>query len=487
MEARGWFDSYELRVRPVPRDKLADIIEQIYTRASNDPERLSQTEWRMLEQLMSDFSDELQDRPAFPKRIPNEPHLLTIREDVGTVFFDLLGQQAIVSNRGQQFDPDQLISETTLGGQFRGHLGKRIGFFAEARNSLTRGEDRDPDDENFDPSQGSPVVISGSNVFRDRATAYGVWEKPWIRLEAGRDEFDWGPAYHGGVTVTQNAPPADLVRLGVRFKRFKFSYMHAWLRTPLGPKYLAAHRLDVTLLRGLYVGASETVVYGNRSVELAYLNPLMLYHVAEHHLGDLDNNGLSVDATFTRIPNVTLYAEWFIDDMTSTASWRHYFGNKFAWVVGGLWADPFNLRNLDLRLEYSRISPYVYAHNDSINIYTHYDKIIGHWLGPNSDTIFLELGWQLSRDFRIEAFTEHIRDGEGEANTVWRPESGDRKDFLTGIVETQNLFGLRVVDQIRRDCFVALSYTYRDTQNLGLQPGADSYDHLVRFQLSFNY
>ena len=484
MEAKGLFNSHELRVRPVPREKLTDIIEDIYTKASQQPKLLSRTDRRILEQLMSDFSDELRAR-GMSKKLKNEPHLFMVKEKVGTVYGDLIGQQSIISNRGRQYDPDQLLSETTLGGQLRGHIGGALGFFAEARNSMTRGEDRT--DESFDPSNGSPVVTSGASVFRDRATAYFVWEKPWLRLEGGRDEFDWGPGWHGGATLSRNAPPADLLRLFVRFKRFKFSYMHAWLRSGLGAKYLAAHRLDFTVMPGFYLGASETVVYGGRSIEPAYLNPLMLYHVAEHHLGDRDNNNLSFDATFTRLPNITLYGEWTIDDMTSSKSWSNYFGNKFAWVFGGRWADPFTLKNVDLRVEYGRISPYVYTHWDSINIYTHYDKIIGHWLGPNADTFIIELGWQLGRDFRIEVNAEHVRKGKGDANTVTRPPEGDRKDFLKGIVEKRNLAGVRIIDQIRRDLFVALSYTYRDTQNLFLEPGRTSYDHLARIQLYFNY
>ena len=484
MEAKGLFHSNELRVRPVPRDKLAEILEEIYRSSLEHPEKLSKTDTRLLHQLMSDFSDELEDKGV--SDVGEEIHLFRIKESVGTVYGDLLGQQAIISNRGRQFNPDQLLSETTLGGQLRGHLGNTIGFFAEARNSLTRGEERDPDDENFDPSQGSPVVVSGANVFRDRATAYFVWEQPWLRLEMGKDEFDWGPGYHGSATLTRNAPPADMIRLGCRFKRFKFTCMHSWLRSPLGSKYLAGHRLDFTVFRGLYLAASETVVYGNRNVELSYLNPLMLYHIAEHHLGDRDNNNLSFDVTYTRIPNLTLYGEWFIDDMTSTQSWSQYFGNKFAWVFGGLWTDPFGLNNVDLRCEYGRISPYVYSHEDSINIYTHYDKIIGHWLGPNGDTIFLELGWRLSRDFQIQLFGEMVRKGEGDADTVSQPAQGDRKDFLKGVLEKRTLVGVKLVDQIRRDMFVALSYTYQDTQNLKLGPEA-SYDHLARFQFYFNY
>ena len=145
------------------------------------------------------------------------------------------------------------------------------------------------------------------------------------------------------------------------------------------------------------------------------------------------------------------------------------------------------MKNVDVKAEYSRISPYAYTHWDSINIYTHYDKIIGHWLGPNADTFYLEVGWQLSRDFRVELNAEFVRKGKGDANTTTRPPEGDKQDFLHGIVERRNLAGFRMVDQIRRDLFIALSYTYCDTNNLGQQQGLTSIDHLARFHFYFNW
>lgn len=487
LEAKGLFSNYELRVRPLPRDKAAEMVEQAFTKASTQPDLLSKSDWALLEQLRSDLSDEFQNRSSVIKTVLPEPHLYKLREERGALLFDLVGRQSIISNRGQQYSPDQLLSETTLGGQIRGQLGNTLAFFAQARNTLTRGEERDPDDENFDPDQGAPVVTSGKNVYRDRATAYFVWENPWLRMEAGRDEFDWGPSLGNGLALSQNAPPADLLRLSVRMNRCKFTYLHAWLRSSLGQKYLVAHRADITLFRGAYLGLTETVIYGGRALEPTYLNPLMLYHIAEHHLGDRDNNNISIDAAFTRIPNVALFAEWYIDDMTSTRSWKNYFGNKFGWSLGGLWADAFSLNNMDLTLRYTKISPFVYTHWDSINIYTHYDKIIGNDLGPNADAVFLQIGRQFGRDFRTEIYYQHTRKGRGTASTETQPLVGNRKDFLKGVFEQRSLVGFRVVDQVRRDLFITLSYSYQDIRNLGLIPGRFSFDHLVRFQLDVNY
>ena len=488
MEAKGLFYSFDLRSKPFSRKVFAEILDKIDRTLRKNRGKMTRAEQLLLAQLKGDFIDELRARKS--KNLPkqSERHFYRFSETNGSFYFDLYGKESVVSNRGAQYQPDQLLSETSLGGILRGQLGNTVGFYVDARNAITRGEEEvEESDEQFDVSRGSPVVVSGPNVVRDRATAYFVLEKPWLRVQLGRDEIDWGPGYHGALAVSRNMPPTEMIRLSTRFSRFKFTSVHAFLSSSVGSKYLAAHRLDWMVMPGLYLGGSETVIYGNRDVEPAYLNPLMPYHVAEHHLGDRDNNALSVDATVTLIPSTKFYGEFFIDDMTTTQSLTRYFGNKFAFLVGGLWMEPFRLANLDLRFEYARVEPYVYSHWDSINIYTHYDKVIGYWTGPNAETIFLQAGYQLGRDLRIELSAERIRKGEGEADTHSRPESGTKKTFLSGVVEHRKLLGLKIVDQVRRDIFISFSYTYQDVRNLAHVSGRSSFDHLARFELYFNY
>ncbi len=484
LEAKGLISGYELRVRPIPRSVAAELTARVLQNAES-LQRLSRTDRRLLEQLRSDLQEEEALRSL--GSAAREPHLHSSYEEDAVLHLDLIARQEILSRRGGEYVPEQLQSLTTAGARLRGTVGSSWALFAEARNTLSRGEERAENDENFDPAKGEPVVVSGGNVYRDRSIAYAVWQKSRLRFEAGKDEVDWGPFFGQGFALSLNAPPADLLRLSYRLQNLKFTWQHAWLRSPLGAKYLAAHRIDLKLMRGLYVGGAETVVYAGRSPEPSYLNPFMLYHIAEHHLGDRDNNNLAVDAVFTRIPNLTLAAEWYIDDMTSTKSWRHYFGNKFAWAVGGLWSDAFFLRDLDLRFRYGRISPYVYTHWDSINIYTHYDKILGNAAGPNADEFELKALRRFSRDFYTEVYGRWSRKGQGAADTHTRPASGDRKDFMTGIVEKRSTIGFRISDQVRRDLFVIIDYAYEDVRNGGLVAGQAFYNHLVRVIIDLNY
>ncbi|MDZ7370601.1 MAG: capsule assembly Wzi family protein [candidate division KSB1 bacterium] len=483
LEALGVINGMELRVRPVSRQIAAEWVRQSLEAAKKSPHLFSAGDLKLLEQLRGDFRDELGESAA---DAAPERHFYTMREQETILHVDILAAEQIDSRRSSGA-PDQLLSHTTLGGNLRGQFGNNLAFFANARNTLTRGEKRDPNDENFNPAKGEPVVTSGANVYRDQTTAYFIWQKSAFRLQAGKDEFDWGPFFGKGFALSANAPPADMLRLCFRLKKFSFNSMHAWLRSPLGQKYLAAHRIDLQPLQGLSLGFAETVVYGGRGVEPSYLNPLIFYHFAEHHLGDRDNNNIVADVVVTALPRLTLAGEWYIDDMTSTKSWRNYFGNKFAWAVGGLWADAFRLRGLDLRFRYGQISPYVYSHWDSLNIYTHYDQIIGNRSGPNSDEFSIALGKQFGRDFRIELNGRLGRKGAGEADTSTRPPVGDRKEFLKGVVERRSSVGFRIIDQLVRDLFVSISYDYEDVRNADLVAGRSQSHHWVRFRIDCDY
>jgi hypothetical protein len=480
-EAMNLISPHDLRTRPLTRNNFSAIIHSIEKALNNRPNQFSRTDRRQFDQLKSDFSDEL-------FLSPSEPHLLEYREKQSRFYLDALASQSVIVNRNDQYNEESLLSETMLGGILRGHLGQKLGFYSQARNTIIKGkEDVQEEDEVFNPSQGPPTVVSGSNLIRDQAIAYLVYEKSWLRLQIGRDRQSWGPGYRGHLALSGNMKPVDMLRLSTRMSNFTFSSFHAFLRDDLGAKFLAAHRLDIKIRPGFYLGATETLIYGGRDIELGYLNPIMPYHVAEHHLGDRDNNAMSIDATLTSLPAMTLYAEFFIDDMTTTQNLTRFYGNKFAFTLGGLYANPLSIQNTDLRIEYTRIEPYVYTHWDSLNIYRHAGEPIGHWAKPNSEVIYARVSHRFNRDVQIQGSVEQVRHGKGDFNTISRPDEGVSKSFLQGIIERRRLFTIKLVDQIRRDFFASISYSYSDTDNANNIPGEQVVDHIARFELSINY
>lgn len=485
MELKGAFEKFDAGIKPYTRGEVANILCQIDRHLAEHPSALSNSEIGLLEQLKGEFHQELPDRTVRINPRYYERHLMTWREKKNSAWLDFDFNQKLDVKKGDQFDPAKRISETTLGGILRGHFSQSMVFTVDVRNTIQRGTDIRH--ENFDPSQGSPIVISGENVYSDRAIAYFVWKLPWFWLQFGRDRVKWGPSYHGGLTISKNNPLFDMIKIQTRFKRFNFIYFHGLLSSQFSRKYLVAHRLELRAASWLYLAGGETLIYGNRGLELQYLNPIMPYHVAEHHLGDKDNNMISFDLSAYPVKNLKTYFELLIDDFTLSENWLRYFGNKFGFTIGSFWVEPFGLNDVDFRVEYTRVEPYVYTHYDSVNMYINYDKIIGYWAGPNSDDWFVEANYQISKDIRFRLTWERIRKGKGDVYAFHTPAEGNRKIFLDGVVERKHLFGFQIRDQLFRDVFLSLNGYLIQTKNADRISGVNTFDQQYTFEFSLNY
>lgn len=485
LETKCQNSDFASRSLPMSRMEIAGILQQVQETLKSNNIQLTRTEWDRLEQLKGEFYEELLKLNITSDPHYQERHLFTWTEEDNKIHADLDFGFNLEINRGDQYPSTKRISHTTLGGILRGNLKQNLGFHIFVRNTLSRGIDFSQ--LNFDPSRGIPLDFAGKNAYRDQAIAYFVWKLPWFQLKIGRDQAKWGPGYHGSLMLSAQNPLFDMIKLKARFKRFQFESIHGFLNSSYGQKYLAAHRLEIRVAPWLFVAGSEGVVYGNRNVEFQYLNPIMPYHVAEHHLGDQDNNTIGFDFTIFPVKKLKCYFELFLDDYTLSESVFGYYGNKFAFLTGGYWVEPLGLKNVDLHFEYARVEPFVYTHYDSINVYQNYDQSIGHWLGPNADNWFIEANYSPNRDLTLTGSLEQVRKGEGDITQGWNESFGEKKQFLAGTIEKRSIYGLKVTDQILRDVFLSLKAYWIQTKNLDRVPGKNVNDKQVNFELLLNY
>ncbi|MCU0644869.1 MAG: capsule assembly Wzi family protein, partial [bacterium] len=314
----------------------------------------------------------------------------------------------------------------------------------------------------------------------------------------------WGPGRTGSLILSDYATSYDQLKLEFIFNRFKFTSSYAFLidyqdqeeDILQGKKYLAAHRLEFLPWRWLSIGMSETVMFKGRNFEPAYLNPIMFFRSAEHYLGSPDNMMLGMDFKLVAIKNFKFYGELLIDDITTTKLGTDWYGNKLGYQVGSLWLDPFKMKNTGVRIEYTRIGPYVYSHKNSLS-YKHYDSLLGHSIGPNADALYLEMNYQLSKWTRMILFGEFYRHG---ANFADRNVGGDENLphrfgddlnalFLDGIVEKRNSLGCQFSYEIFRDFYLRLNYDWANTTNVNLKPDEqrNSRSHRFAVSIGLNY
>jgi hypothetical protein len=225
-------------------------------------------------------------------------------------------------------------------------------------------------------------------------------------------------------------------------------------------KYLAAHRLEAAVAPWLDVGFQEVLVYGDRGLQLTYLNPIMFYWAAQSYQGDKDNLMMGVDLDFHPGNGLRLYLAYTVDDLKKLRVFSDDFANKFSFQTGLLWADPIGLHDVDLRAEYVRIEPWIYTHKFPVNTFRHFDSSLGHSLEPNSDRWQLEAARRVSRDLSFQVRLSRSRhgnnevlgrgeDGElivrnvgGDLHRGWRPgDDREVKKFLDGNVSRRTGLG----------------------------------------------
>jgi len=248
---------------------------------------------------------------------------------------------------------------------------------------------------------------------------------PYLKISGGYDYLSYGPARHNKLTlrggdfywraIQDTADYAYIKRpvptpfigfdLGLGFVSYSQHSMQLKNQKERN-KYLQAHRLNFEFSKDFSLGLTETVVYGERSVEVLYLVPFVPYLFAEGYAGDLDNKAISADFSWKLFKRFELYGELFIDDLYNLSSFfdDSWWGNKWATSIGvAIDSAKIGAFNWDYNFEYTRIEPWVYTHHKGLNFeYSHFGNSLGSDLGPNSREFYSRLGMSFKNLLRLD-------------------------------------------------------------------------------------
>ncbi|HEX2613206.1 MAG TPA: hypothetical protein VHO02_06420 [Fibrobacteria bacterium] len=335
----------------------------------------------------------------------------------------------------------------------------------------------------YDPLRGLPYgsshneAVSKSGTW-DASRAVVGYGDGGLRIEAGQDWNQWGPGHWQHATLGSHpyfwvsdslapsqpgsetgfpgnaatfmaarrgyrypgeGPPLPQIRLRIGGTNWQYVKVIAQ-RTGLEKDSVArlvAHRLEVRM--GNFTLGGTEMLATSRPLDGLLLVPGIPLKIAEHDGGDRDNAMMSGDIEW-RWGRGTAYGEFALDDYGGPP-WD-YWVNKFAWTVGGSWQDPFGIP-AELRAEYARVNPFVYAHYMRNTQMQSYGALLGSALPPNSQAVFASAGFPLPRN--IEGLVEwrfRQHDFKSRGSSIfddYAVDSPPRKaQFLAQDVETRN-------------------------------------------------
>jgi hypothetical protein len=373
-----------------------------------------------------------------------------------------------------------------------GYFSDYLGYSMDVRVHNESGSYLD-ENKYFTPKEGiiSSYVYDNSIDYSEvKGMVSADWG--WGDFIFAKDFITYGYAQSGNLILSNKAPSFPYIRLDLQpVSWLKFHYFHAWLasdvidslnfnagyRNIYRNKFLAWHSLVVTPAKGFDISLGESVVYADQ-VEPIYLMPFMFYFLADDYLsnrypadrGDANSQGFFTISSRNFIENTHLYGTLFIDELTLAGVTGYVLSNNK--TTGALFDSPHNrteagatlgvsvtdlpVDNLTLTAEYTRINPFVYQHHDPAQTYTNAGYIMGDWIGPNSDLVYLDLNYRIIRGLEFDAWGEYIRKGS-DSDSLQYAEV--QPPFLYGLNHHYQYFGLNLKYEPIHELHINASYS----------------------------
>ena len=385
-------------------------------------------------------------------------------------------------------DKNSTANLLNLGGKIYGSYADWFGFYLSATNGVQTG-DRSVAELDQAVNQSFAFNKTGTNYF-DNTIGYVRIEKGKIGLEIGRERILWGRGINK-LFISNNAPVFDFLKFNASLGIFRIDFLHGWLvQQPTftwdtvlnnyvknkNPKYMAIGRLGVAPSNNFFFGFSQVIIYANRPLELAYLNPFLFLESAQRSLNDLDNSFIAIDMKYRVIHGLELSSVINFDDIKFSTIKSEGFGSiqtRYAWQANLMMSNPLLPENISIIMDYLIIRPYMYSHygiGESLT-YTNNGYMIGPNLQPNSIEFSLKLNYIWNPDLILSLNYDNIRHGSNiyDSNgNLYRNVGGDVFDYFR-LVDSRNTTILDGIRDLTNKISFNLEYEFSLGFYLGFQ------------------
>lgn len=500
MEARGIIKDYNDSVLPLRRDEIAKYLKII----ESNQQKLKEIEKRLLNEFLADYRIELTEnqhpdipegknsfhpfitKSAIRKTFNNifqrennieEKHLLIYEESNNFIWIDFEGMVR------SEFKEDQqrmvYLQSYILNSSFNDKLSIYFKYYVFSRKYNPSFTEPCEEEQGHFTQEVPGNFINFDNIhssfsYHGKNFDIGVYHQPIL----------WGNSFHNNLILSSNSSVFPYIGLSANWKGMRFSYIHASLlndstsikSAPLDTrnrqKYFAGHRLDIPILDGaVKFGLSDIVIYGDRNMEISYLNPVNFFFAAEHTLQDRDNALLAFDIELNILQNTLLYGSLLLDECKLDEIGKKWWANKHV-LQGGMRFSTHILNfPTDFQLEFTAARPWTYTHKTLTTNYTNNGFCLGFPYGPNSQLLFLRGETYLSRKTHLSLEFHNLKHGIDESDKIWGgditkpyslrdPAYDHSTDWLMGKIETTQRVKAKILYEIFNDSFLIVGFDY---------------------------
>ncbi len=271
----------------------------------------------------------------------------------------------------------------------------------------------------------NPELRGDGESFRGRLLyGYLALDAAGARILAGRDAMWWGAGAHGGLLMTDNARPFDMIKASSDHP-FRLPWLFGYLGQFMPTVFLThlernrdfphanlfGMRLDFKPTERFQIAVNRVFMFGGdgrRSLTASdWVKVFFVSDSAEHSDSPINGNQIaSIDASYVYVntlsalpfSGIKVYTEWGAEDSSGRTKTPTGRANLYGALIDG----PFWLDNTDLRIEWAntarsaRYGPSWYRHGVYTSGYTYEGRVIGHHMGGDSRDLFLRYRYHAS-------------------------------------------------------------------------------------------
>jgi len=401
----------------------------------------------------------------------DKKHLATYKKDNSSFFLSgLLGlEYDIKKDDGSKLYRKREYYGLDFGGNFYDNFGFRVAFKKGHFNGDNSFIEENPD-----------LSIMGNSFFKDDDTYYEVnlnsqldYKNKYLNLSAGYGTFGLGNTINSSIILNSTVTPYGYLKYYKKMGNFSYMGLTTQLipdslrnETDYKPKSMAIQTLGYTNeFISLTIG--NTIIYGDRTLDLAYSTPLALYKIMDNKYHGRDNTSVFAFGKLAPFSGFSLYGNLFLDDLNKERLKTKYWATSLAFQ-GGV---DYNCKSFPLNasFELTGVGPGVYTHKSN-NIgysnlrYSQDDELLGYEYGSNLLTFAGELTF-LNKYFNVDVIYENIQQGNlandpfGEYEKVeFLAESINRYQYLSALLEINYVPELNLSLEYKKDLQLSENY-----------------------------
>jgi hypothetical protein len=503
LSVKGIINGYDDMVLPLSKRTISDFLEE----AERKKELLSENERNILDRLkikldIKQNGSSVDFTEVFPSGLnlflskEKSKYFYSYRDSSLNIYINPIFEDKFIYSQ----DKKAAANLFNIGGKFYGSYSDWFGFYVSASNGTQSG---DRSIAELDPAVNQSFTFNNTKInYFDNTEGYLRVEKGKIGMEIGRERILWGRGIDKMI-ISNNAPVFDFLKFNASLSIFSFDFLHGWLVQPAtimfdsilngnvknkNSKYIALSRIGVTPSSNFSFGISQIIIYANRPLELAYMNPFLFFESAQRSLNDLDNSFLAFDGKLRIMYGFEISSIINFDDIKFGSIGSEGFGSiqtRYSWQSSLTLSNPFLPENLSVTLDYLITRPYMYTHfgvGESLT-YTNNGYMIGPNLQPNSIEFSSRLNYIISKELIFSAGYDNIRHGNNiyDANgNMVRNVGGDifqffrlgdsrRTRILDGILDVTNKVSLNMEYEFTLGFYLGFQYDYISFNKSGFE------------------